>query len=394
MESLDNPVIQLMALHVAPNLQFEVAFLPQLAASFVPGRKASHLPPPKQGLCAFAPDMKINPQPRPFLAGFLWAVMLLLAAAGCRLIVGHLQPAETSSSYAHQWHSTVSRDLSLYSSTVAIAITGLWLTESYHADYLISPLTSSVVWVLVAIYQGWHKILPIWCCIQIFLSRSIHYYFMPRTMTDVGVARCLCPALFLVYIVPAVHFLAYPQSSEREQQQTWNIAHCALPLVSYMGSKLLRVITDLPSGIDAVFSDVDVPYQKSFQMTILLGSSVVHVFAALRHAAELFQVGTDLTTLAVVKDLSSLSAVIVVWCLFIAWDLKRVNAVDVSFPQSCVYILAMTMLCGPAATLAGTMSWRADRIAKAKAFRNRGRSSSEKLRNGKLGYLPLLYGEE
>lgn len=44
MESPDNPVMQLMALYIVPNLQFEVAFLPQLAASFVPGRKASHLP--------------------------------------------------------------------------------------------------------------------------------------------------------------------------------------------------------------------------------------------------------------------------------------------------------------------------------------------------------------
>ena len=213
-------------------------------------------------------------------------------------------------------------------------------------------------------------------------------------MTDVGVARCLCPALFLVYTVPTALFLAYPQISERQQQHTWNIAHCALLLVSYMGSKLLRLITNLPSGIDAVFTDVDVPYQKSFHMTVLLGSSVVHVFAALRHAAELLQVGTDLTTLPVVKDLSSLSAVIAVWCLFIAWDLKRVNAVNISFLQSCVYILAMMMLCGPAATLAGTMSWRADHITKAKAFRNRRRSFSEKSLKGKLKYLPLLYGEE
>ena len=139
---------------------------------------------------------------------------------------------------------------------------------------------------------------------------------------------------------------------------------------------------------------MDVPYQKSFHTTVLLGSSVVHVFAALRHAAELLQVGTDLTTLPVVKDLSSLSAVIAVWCLFIAWDLKRVNAVNISFLQSCVYILAMMMLCGPAATLAGTMSWRADHITKAKALRNRTRSSSETSLKGKLRYVPLLYGEE
>lgn len=67
------------------------------------------------------------------------------------------------------------------------------------------------------------------------------------------------------------------------------------------------------------------------------------------------------------------------------------TAVSISFLQSCVYILTMMMLCGPAATLAGTMSWRPDHIIKAKAFRDRRRSSFDKSLKGKLKYLPLLY---
>ncbi|KAF2130690.1 FAD/NAD(P)-binding domain-containing protein [Dothidotthia symphoricarpi CBS 119687] len=141
MESLDNPIMRFLALHVIPQLPFVVAFLPQLASSFTPARCMEHLPPPKAGMCPFSEDMQVKPNPRSPLATISWIGLLMLAA--CFPLSAHrFLPASTSSLLGF------SEVFQLYISVMAVSISGLWVVESYKASLLVSPMSRYLLFYL------------------------------------------------------------------------------------------------------------------------------------------------------------------------------------------------------------------------------------------------------
>ena len=136
-ESLDNGVLKFMALNIIPRLSFAVTFMPQLGASFAAADIMKHLPSPKMGTWPFKPEIKVKPGPRPVLATGLWITVLLLAASVSWWIPKYI-PADVRDNT--RMDDSLSRPLQLYSSLISVAINGLWVTESYRADSLLSPL--------------------------------------------------------------------------------------------------------------------------------------------------------------------------------------------------------------------------------------------------------------
>lgn len=189
---------------------------------------------------------------------------------------------------------------------------------------------------------------------------------MPRTMTDLGAAKALQTALFLVYMIPIYCSLADAESADR----SWKFSHCALPVVAYVCGKILKIVATIASGVDVIFSDVDIPYQKSFYHTILLATGALHVVFAFSYGPKLLDARVLLFAWPVVRSLSSLAAVTTTWCFYTAWDLQRVNAIDTSVVHIWAWILLSTVICGPAGTLTGTWMWRATQLAKAKSFQH------------------------
>lgn len=49
---------------------------------------------------------------------------------------------------------------------------------------------------------------------------------------------------------------------------------------------------------------------------------------------------------------------IILWLLFTVWDLRRVNATDVSWTRTVLYITLGAVLFGPASCLAATWCWK------------------------------------
>lgn len=137
MESLDNGVLKFMALNIVPRLSFPIVFMPQLGASFAAADITKHLPSPKRGTWPSKPEIKVKPGPRPVLATGLWITVLLLAASLSWRIPKYM-PADVKDST--RIDDSLSHPLQLYSSLISVAISGLWVTESYRADWLISPL--------------------------------------------------------------------------------------------------------------------------------------------------------------------------------------------------------------------------------------------------------------
>lgn len=210
-------------------------------------------------------------------------------------------------------------------------------------------------------------------------------------MTDLGAAKALLPALILVYALPVFQSLNNAYGSA---DYSWNVAHCALPLIAYAG-KVIRPLSSVPSDVDVVFSNVDIPYQMQFQMAILLVSSTFHFFLAFTYGLQLLNGGAELVLLQIWTELSSLVAVTTTWCLYTVWELRRVNATDTPVARAWMYIILGTVFHGPAATLAYTWSWRTAQLAKARSFQHKAGSAGNKMLVGYGRRKPnRLYGDQ
>ncbi|EUC33579.1 hypothetical protein COCCADRAFT_26114 [Bipolaris zeicola 26-R-13] len=282
MESFDNPVMKFMALHVIPRLPFVVAFLPQLAVSFTPARCMEHLPPPKAGMCPFSPDMQAKPNPRSPLATISWISFLILAA--CFPLSAHRFLPTSSSSVLE-----FSPVFQIYVCMMAVSISGLWVVESYKASLLVSPMSSSLPWILASNYWGWEKTLPVYLC----------FHFM----TDLGAAKSLLPCLVMVYSIPII--LTALGITDKRLFDWWPVAQYTFPILVYMSSKFLGAIKAVPQGVEVVFTSVDVPYQRRFFTSIAVVSSAVHITLIGSYSAALFNEGIPYCRVVYVHDMGA-----------------------------------------------------------------------------------------
>nr|A0A455LLV4.1 RecName: Full=FAD-dependent monooxygenase ntnA; AltName: Full=Nectripenoid biosynthesis cluster protein A [Nectria sp. (in: ascomycete fungi)]AYO60864.1 FAD-dependent monooxygenase NtnA [Nectria sp. (in: ascomycete fungi)] len=364
MESLDNPVMKFMALKFIPRLNFVIAFLPQLGSSFTPARHLKHLRPPKVGLCPFSQDMKAKPLPRSPLATFSWVTVLILAASSPWLASKYF--ISGARSFTDDQASQLAEVLELYISILSVSISGMWVIESYKTSSLISPFTSSLPWILASNFWGWQKILPIYICFYILSSQSVVYYYMPQTMTDLGVAKALLPALLVVYTVSAV--CTINESGGNTDNSWWFTADFAFPVVAYLSGMFLNATSTMPQAVDVVFSTIDIPYQRRFQNTIAFVGFVAYAALASQYGTTILNEGLNLLNIPAVKNLASLTTVTTLWCLYSAWELRRINATGTSVIRAWLTILSSTIFGGPAATLAGTFIWSKVELAKATSF--------------------------
>ncbi|KAK8074375.1 FAD-binding domain-containing protein [Apiospora hydei] len=358
MESLDNPVMKFMALHVIPRLPFTVAFLPQLAASFTPARHLKHAPPPRAGLCPFSQEMNAKPSPRSALATLSWVGALLLAACS-PWHIGRLYPAE-SHSLPSDAVLKISPAFSMSASMMAVAINGVWVIESYKASSLVSPLSSALLFTTASNYWGWEKTLPVYLCLHILSSQHAVHYHTPQFMTDLGAAKSLLPGLVVAYGIPAICAV-----SGGADESLWPLAHAALPVLTFMGNTFLKRLNAVPQGINVVFSSVDLPYQRRFLTAVMLVASLAHVTLVWSHGCALLTEGLHLLGLPIARTLASLTTVSIVWGMYMAWEMRRIAATEVPLVKAWALLLLSTLAFGPAATLAGITRWSKVELEKA-----------------------------
>nr|A0A455LLW3.1 RecName: Full=FAD-dependent monooxygenase atnA; AltName: Full=Arthripenoid biosynthesis cluster protein A [Arthrinium sp.]AYO60874.1 FAD-dependent monooxygenase AtnA [Arthrinium sp.] len=357
MESFDNLFMKFLSLHVIPRLPFVVAFLPQLGSAFTPARCMKYLPPPKAGMCPFSPDMQAKPNPRSPLATISWIVFLTLAAC-FPWSVHRLLPASSSSLPGF------SEVFQLYTSVMAVSISGLWVIESYKASLLISPMFSSLPWILASNYWGWDKTLPVYLCFHVISSQHTVHYYTPQFMTDLGAAKALLPCLAMAYSIPGI--LTALASTDQTLSDWWPVAHCTFPVLVYVSSTFLRGMKAVPQGVEVVFSSVDLPYQRRFLTAIAVVSSAVHVTLIWNHGAALLNEGIiSLLSVPLARTLASLTALIVAWGIYMTWEMRRIFATEVSLVKAWAVILVSTVLLGPAASLAGATYWSKVMLEKA-----------------------------
>ncbi|KAI0202484.1 hypothetical protein F4808DRAFT_468608 [Astrocystis sublimbata] len=362
MESLDNPGMRFMALYVVPRLPFVATFLPQLGSSFTPAKCLKYLPPPKAGMCPFSQDMKACIHPRSSLATAAWAVSFMSAALLPYIISQFV--TSTNNDLSETEYTQLSHLAQLYLAVMAVPVSAMWVIESYKASSLISPFTSALLWIVASNHWGWDTTLPLYCSLNVFSSKPIGFYHMPQTMTDLGAAKLLLPATLLSYWIPVIHTQGQLGNISSNMEE-WQLAHCALPVVVFLGSMVLGTVSNMPKGVDVVFTNIDLPWQQRSQKTIVGITSIMHISLYLKYGSVILNEGVDAITLPVVRSLISLSVVGMIWCFYMAWELRRINATSTAVVRAWGTILLGAILGGPAATLAATYSWWTKELAHA-----------------------------
>lgn len=185
-------------------------------------------------------------------------------------------------------------------------------------------------------------------------------------MTDLGVAKALLPTLLLVYTISAACTVSEP--SGNTDDLWWFTADFAFPIVTYISGMFLNATSTMPQAVDVVFSIIDIPYQRRFQNTIAFVGFIAYAASAFQYGTTILNEGVNLLSIPAAKILASLTAVTTSWCLYSAWELRRINATDISVIRAWLTILFSTTFGGPAATLAGTFIWFKVELAKATSF--------------------------
>lgn len=217
--------------------------------------------------------------------------------------------------------------------------------------------------MLLSSYSGWNITVPLYFALYVLLSQHREFYYpTPRTI-ELPVAKALPIALVLTYtaaICASVRGLGRIPTFGFESA-LWQTAHVGLPVLVSVVKESFKGSMNIPTGVKLVWGDTDIPYLSRFQGLILFISSTTHVlFVASCVRLELGSRGTGLVYCLAgdVMQFTLVGLAIILWLLFTVWDLRRVNATDVSWIRTVLNITLGTVLFGPASCLAATWCWR------------------------------------
>lgn len=235
--------------------------------------------------------------------------------------------------------------------------------EPLSFNYKLTLGISSIPFVLLSSCTGWDITVPLYFALYVLLSNHREFYYpTPRTI-ELPVAKALPIALVLTYTaaicvsvrgfgrIPTIGF----------EPTLWQTAHVGLPVVVSVVKETFKGSMNIPTGVKSVWGDADIPYLSRFQGLILFISSTAHVlFMVSCVRLELGSRGTGLVYCSAgdVMQFALVGLAIILWLFFTVWDLRRVNATDVSWTRAVLYIALGTVLFGPASCLAATWCWR------------------------------------
>lgn len=181
--------------------------------------------------------------------------------------------------------------------------------------------------------------------------QSQFYYPAPRTI-ELPVAKALPIALVIIYTaaicasvrgfgrIPTIGF----------EPVLWQTAHVGLPVVVSVVKDIFKGSMDIPTGVKSIFQGLI--FFISSTTRVLFMASCVRLKLGSRATGFVYCSAGDVMHFVLV------GLAIILWLLFTVWDLGRVNATDVSWARTVLYITLGTALFGPAGCLAATWCWR------------------------------------
>ncbi|KAL1983463.1 hypothetical protein VTN96DRAFT_10284 [Rasamsonia emersonii] len=202
------------------------------------------------------------------------------------------------------------------------------------------------------------------------------YYPCPRAI-EPDVAKALATGLACIYFVPIVQTVSSlgeltHDGSVSALVRAWNMTHFGVLCRELFSLIPARTTTETSArtrkdGPKEMFGALDMPSLARLYAFFFAVTSVAHVVFISKYTYALRNT-YSLTGADDIANLSSLSLTILTWCLFTAWDLRRVNIVenDILLRRAWLAVVIGSAVVGPAATLAATWWWREREMERAR----------------------------
>jgi hypothetical protein len=198
---------------------------------------------------------------------------------------------------------------------------------------------------------GWEFITPIWFALFIMATTLKHFYFPSARRINLSVGLSLWPAFFLTYGLIFIYSLvAYTVSD-----QWWMLSHATLPLMIQLSRKLIaRLLSPPPDSPGKVYGEQDARHLRSFMRMatwipfIGLGS---YKYRFYRILYDIYNLGYRQVVTGDATKKMLLDVAILLFIVFVFWDLHRVGIRVPDFWLNLAYGLFLTLGLGPAPAL-------------------------------------------
>ncbi|KAJ5440513.1 Monooxygenase FAD-binding [Penicillium cf. griseofulvum] len=363
LEALENPFLKLMALKVVGKMSVD-QLAPLFAECHSPGHILRYLPEPShRGVVARDADIAATPDQRALPATILWATIIAATASLSLFAVRYISLGSQN--------AVLGNMLQFYTFIIRAVVNVLWTVESYRPGLFSGPLHSAIPYLLFCTGVGWEFVLPIYFLVYIWASRSRPFYYPAPRAIDIRAAENLPAGILIAYIPSILWALVSSHGVWAAINWPFAASHLAFPVVIHLGLTLSRHDPPKSNIPESLYGKRDLPHLiKTYNILIFITATL--------HILILCQLGLlDLTTGSVAAvafsyegvQLMVLSLVIMVWCFFITWDLRRVRILQTHWlsDMSCYFMAGLFL--GPAATLISM--WKAREVAMEDSRRRR-----------------------
>ncbi|KAL4781266.1 hypothetical protein BJX76DRAFT_363710 [Aspergillus varians] len=361
MESFSSPLLKLVMLHMLPKVPGE-NIVAAIAESVTQGEPLKYLPLPARSkrLLPYDDEAYVTPKYRSTKASYTWIALFMLIGLLRFIIPTNAADGLLSFGPTRPEDPLVSSPWKSYIDASYFAVNAFWTIESYRSAFSLGPILTPIPWILLAQSFGWEIALPFYCSFWILGSSFQGFYHpWPRAILPAA-AQALPIALATAGPNPTLgsDFLSGVPLLSRFN--TLTLAHLLVPVMTTIIDTGITHFHGLRWEPVYQFGDHDMKYITPFFFVGVIYTGIGHAPFILQDIIPAVQQGYGPLLLRTPEAVSfgTFTVLIAAWLLFTAWDLRRVNVVNLTLRAAAAYILLGILLAGPGATLMGAWWWR------------------------------------
>jgi hypothetical protein len=341
LESFGTPILKQVMLHIFPRVPCE-NILAGLAESMTQGKPLMYLPLPQRAkrITPYDDEVTATPKRRSALSSYIWILLFLLAGSLRYLLA--LDPTNNpniaSLAESPSWQH--------YEGRTYFCINAIWTLESYRSALSLSPLLTPIPWMLLSQYIGWDVAVSLYFSLWILGTRFRGFYHPWPRAIPLAAANALPIALPVALWGSAVFKDIAPGIITLDRRAA---PYIVLPvLTSLLGYFFKRDSTRWVPALQ--WGNRDINFTSQFFYLSLIDTGISHINFVMNNLIPAIGGETGSLTEQVV-GFGAVTLLIVLWLLFTAWDLRRVNILEWSLARAALSIIFGFALVGPGGTL-------------------------------------------
>ncbi|KAL2782879.1 hypothetical protein BJX66DRAFT_350308 [Aspergillus keveii] len=341
LESFGTPILKQVMLYIFPRVPCE-NILAGLAESMTQGKSLMYLPLPQRAkrLTPYDDEVTVTPKRRSALSSYSWILLFLLAGSLRYLLA--LDPTNNSNIASLAESDTWQH----YEGRTYFYISAIWTLESYRSALSLGPLLTPIPWMLLAQYIGWDVAVSLYFSLWILGTRYRGFYHPWPRAIPLAAAKALLIAMPVALWGSGVFQDIAPGIITLDSRAP---PYIVLPvLASLLGYFFKRDSTGWVPALQ--WGNRDIIYTSQFFYVSLIDTGISHLNLVVDNLIPAIRAEIGSLTEHVV-GFGAVTLLIVLWLLFTAWDLRRVNILNWSLARAALCIAVGFALVGPGGTL-------------------------------------------